>query len=158
MKIHALILAALVGAAIAEDKKPSEPVIAPKAADPVKPAETPKPADPAAPAEVKIYAPTDLEKLKPLKGQKIVIEGTISGAGANKGETIRYLNFTKDFRQSVSLVFFSNLGNFSKEKLAEFVGKKVQANGTLSDHNGALQIKVESLDQIKVQTAPPAQP
>jgi hypothetical protein len=87
-----------------------------------------------------------------------VIEGTIASSGANKADTIRYLNFTKNFRESVSLVFFG--GKVPKEKLSEYVGKKVRATGTLDDHNDALQIKVDNLDQIKVTEAPavPAAP
>ncbi len=66
---------------------------------------------------------------------------------------VRYLNFTKDYKQSVSLVFLPNAGNgaFTKEKLTEFVGKKIRVTGQLSDRNGAAQIKMTSLDQIKVQ-------
>ena len=134
------------------------------AQEPAKPAVPPKPtapSDAAAPPEsaaAKTHAPTDLAALKPLKGQKIVMEGTVANAGANKTESIRYLNFTKNFRESVSLVFFANSGGgtFTKEKLATYVGKKVRVNGTLSEYNDALQIRVESLDQIKVIEEPAA--
>ncbi len=161
MKLTAFVLSALLGVAVAEEKKPTEPA---KPAEPTKPSEPAKPAepakvaDPAKPAEtptgeIRIYAPTDLEALKAVKGQKIVVEGVVAGLGANKTESIRYLNYTQEYRQSVSLVFFASTGAgvFTKEKLTEFVGKKVRANGILAEHNGALQIKVETLDQLKVQ-------
>lgn len=124
--------------------------------DEAKPATTPAKTDAAdtktPAAGVKIYAASDLDGLKAVKGQKIVLEGKVHKLGSNKGETIRYLNFTADYHASASLVFFANAGGgtFTKEKLGEFVGKKVQANGTLSEYNGSLQIKIESLDQIKI--------
>ena len=135
MKLASILALALTGSiALAADEKPA----ATPAAEPAKPAAT----------EVKAYAPTDLATLRPLKGQKVLLEGKLVTTGANKTESIRYLNFTKNFRESVSLVFFGNA--VPKEKLAEFVGKKVRANGVLSEYNEALQIKMESLDQIKV--------
>ena len=136
------------------------------AADSAKPADAPKPAaadsstTPAAAGDAKAHAPTDLETLKPLKGRKIVLEGKIATSGANKTDSIRYLNFTKNFRESVSLVFFANSGGgaFTKEKLAEFVGKTVRVGGTLTEYNNALQIRVDSLDQVKVVPDAPASP
>lgn len=154
--LNLLVAVLLTGLALAADEKPAAD--APKA-------DAPKKAAPAsaadAPAEVKIYSPTDLTTLKELKGHKIVLEGKIANAGANRTESIRYLNFTPNFRESVSLVFFatSGGGTFTKEKLGEYVGKKVRVNGTLSDYNGALQIRMESLDQMKViEEAPVAPP
>jgi hypothetical protein len=139
-----LALVLFTSFASAADEKP----VADKPAEPAKPAAPATPAAPAPAADAKVYAPTDLAALKPLKGQKIILEGKIVSTGSNKTDSIRYLNFTKNFRESASLVFFG--GAVPKEKLAGFVGKKVRVNGVLSEHNEALQIKVESLDQIKV--------
>ena len=160
MKIPLSFVFALLISAVtvtAQEKKAAEPAKpgAPgKPAEPAKPTEPAKPAEPA--ADAKIYAPTDLATLKPLKGQKITLEGKIDNAGANRAETIRYLNFTQNFRESVSLVFFvsSGSGAFTKEKLAEFVGKKVRVSGALSEYNGSLQIRITALDQLKVQETP----
>ena len=160
MKIPLHLVIALLISAVpitAQEKKIAEPA---KPGAPGKPAEPAKPTEPAKPAEptgdAKVYAPTDLATLKALKGQKITLEGKIDNAGSNRAETIRYLNFTKNFRESVSLVFFVTGGGgaFTKEKLAEFVGKKVRVNGTLSEYNGNLQIRVTALDQLKVQDTP----
>ena len=62
------------------------------------------------------------------------------------------MNFTDNFRLSVSLTFFANAGDgkFTKEKLAEFVGKKVRVTGELTEFNGMLQIKMTSIEQLKV--------
>jgi exonuclease VII large subunit len=105
-----------------------------------------------APAE-KIFAPTDLKELKEMDGKQIVVEGTIAAQGENKSGTIRYLNFARNFRSAISLVFFLGKGGdqFSKEKLGEYVGKKVRVTGTVSTYNDALQIKIDKLDQIQVQ-------
>jgi hypothetical protein len=140
MKIHDHILTALMlGTAAFADVKAVE-----KPAEPAKPAE--------APAELKTYAPTDLAALKEVKGQKIILEGKIATSGANRTDSVRYLNFTQNFRESASLVFFVNAGGgtFTKEKLAGYVGKKVRVTGPLSEYNGALQIRMESLDQLKI--------
>jgi hypothetical protein len=140
LKTHYQILIALLfgTVAVAQEKAAEKP------AAPAKPAE--------APAELKTYAPTNLAALKEVKGQKIILEGKIATSGANRTDSVRYLNFTLNFRESASLVFFVNAGGgtFTKEKLAGYVGKKVRVTGPLSEYNGALQIRMESLDQIKV--------
>jgi hypothetical protein len=151
-----LVFLLLPFGAFAADAKKAEDSPKPPADAPKPAAEAPKAAE--APADAKVYSPTDLATLKPLKGQKIALEGKVANAGANKTQTIRYLNFTPNFKDSASLVFFANSGGgtFTKEKLAEFVGKTVRVTGTLSEYNGALQIRMESLDQMKVLEAPAA--
>ena len=140
--VSVLSVAALSSLGFADEKTPDAP----------KPAEPPKAAEPAAPSGEKIYAPTAIEELKPLKGKKVTLEGPIVKQGENKAGSIRYLNFTDNFRLSVSLTFFANAGDgkFTKEKLAEFVGKKVRVTGELTEFNGMLQIKMTSLEQLKV--------
>ena len=148
MKILFAIAVALIAPlAFAEEKKPAEPA---KPADPAKPAEPAKSETPA--AADKVFAPTALVELKPLVGKKITVEAPIVVQGENKTGTVRYLNFTTKFRESLSLTFFASAGDgkFTKEKLAEFVGKKVRVTGELGEFNGALQIKMTSLDQIKI--------
>ena len=134
--VIALVFAAIAPLSFAEEKKP----------------ESAAPAEPAAPAVEKVFAPTALEELKPLVGKKVTIEAPIVVQGENKTGTVRYLNFTTKFRESVSLTFFASAGEgkFTKEKLAEFVGKKVRVTGELGEFNGALQIKITKLDQLKV--------
>ena len=84
-------------------------------------------------------------------GRKVVVVGKVVAAGANKAGIIRYLNFTKNYKDSLALVFFTNMGGgmFTKEKLADYVNRTVRANGVVSDYKGALQMKIESLDQIR---------
>lgn len=124
------LFAASAGAA---DEKPPE-----------KPAET-------APAPDNVFLPTELDALRPLLGKSIAVEGKLQRQGGNKAQTIRYLNFTQNYRDSVSLVFFISKGGeaFAKDKLTEWLGKKVRATGKLSEFNGNLQIEIEKLDQLQ---------
>ena len=108
---------------------------------------------PAANAAVdKIYAPTDLAALRAVKGQTVKIEGTIAKQGESKTGTVRYLNFTEKYKESISLVFIvaNGAGDFTKEKLTNFVGKKVQVTGAVGEYNNNLQIEIRSLDQLKL--------
>ena len=119
-----------------------------------------KPAAPTATPEVTVFAPTDLDKLKEMNGKPVVVEGTVAAQGENKSATIRYLNFTKNYKEAISLVFMVGKGGeeFSKEKLAAFVGKKVRVTGTVSTYNDALQIKIDKLAQIQAEPAPAPKP
>lgn len=113
----------------------------------------PVPAAPAAPAPEapKVYAPTDLEALRMAIGQVVAVEGTIAISGESKSKTVRYLNFTRAYKESAGLVFFVSKGGeeFAMEKLALWVGKKVRATGKLAEFNGALQIEIEKWEQVQ---------
>jgi len=104
------------------------------------------------PVKEKVFSPKDFSGLKTQMSRRVVVQGTIVGMGESKTKAVRYLNFTKNYRDSVSLVFFARSGDgaFTKEKLATFVGKKVRVGGLLSEYHGALQIKVEAPEHIKV--------
>ncbi|MEO7319606.1 MAG: hypothetical protein ABIZ56_11510 [Chthoniobacteraceae bacterium] len=117
-----------------------------------------KPAAPATPppapaAEVTVFAPNDLAKLKEMTGKPVVIEGAIAAQGENKTGTIRYLNFSKNYKETISLIFMLGKGGeeFTPEKLAAFVGKKVRVSGTVGTYNETLQIKIDKLEQIQIQ-------
>ena len=143
--LPALALIALAFSATplrAEDKP------APAPAAPAAPA---TPATPAAAAD-KIYAPKDLVALRALKGQAVKIEGTILKQGESKTGAVRFLNFTEHFQESISLVFMvsKGAGDFTKEKLTNFVGKKVQVTGVVSEYNNNIQIEIGKLDQLKL--------
>ncbi len=99
-----------------------------------------------------IYAPTDFARLKPRVNRRVVIEGVIVAQGNSRTGSTSYLNFTRNYRDSVSLVFLgaSVAKDFPKEKLAEFVGKKIHVGGLLEERGGALQLRVFSPEQIKV--------
>lgn len=114
--------------------------------------EAPKPAPTApVPEAPKVYAPTDLEALRGAIGHTVAVEGTIVASGESKSKTVRYLNFTRAYKESAGLVFFVNKGGeaFALEKLAPWVGKKVRATGKLAEFNGALQIEIEKWEQVQ---------
>ena len=127
--------------------------------------ETPKPVEPAAttpaePAPTTAYAPTDLERLKLVKDKVAIVEGKVAATGENKAKSIRYLNYTKNFSESVSLVFFvaKDPTTFSRETLQTYVGKKVRATGTISEHRGSLQMVIDRIDQLQIVPETTAEP
>lgn len=99
-----------------------------------------------------IYAPTDFAKLRPRLNHRVVIEGVIVATGKSRSGSTSYLNFTKNYRDSVSLVFLGPgvAKEFPREKLAAFVGKKIHVGGLLEERSGALQMRVFDAEQIKV--------
>ena len=99
-----------------------------------------------------IYAPTDLAALRKRLGRRVVLEGSIVGSGTSRTGSTSYLNFTKNYHDSVSLVFLGSSGKkgIPKTQLAAFVGKKIHIGGILEDRSGALQMRVFDLEQIKV--------
>ena len=102
-------------------------------------------------AEV-IYTPTDFAKLRPRVNRRVVLEGVIVATGNSRSGSTSYLNFTKNYRDSVSLVFLgaSVAKDFPKQRLAEFVGKKIHVGGLLEERSGALQMRVFYPEQIRV--------
>lgn len=137
MKKFSALLAALVLSG-------AGPAFAAEEAAATKPAEV-------APAPEKVHLATELDALRPLLGKVVAVEGKLERLGANRGQTMRYLNFTADYRDSVALVFVTGKGGetFTREKLAEWLGKRVQATGQLAEHNGNLQIEIEKWAQLR---------
>jgi serine/threonine-protein kinase len=112
-------------------------------------AETKSP--PAAPAATVLHA-TDLDGARAHVGGEVVLEGTVANLSMNKTGDIRYLNFDRNFRNSVSLVFFTKMNpeEFSPEKLQPYVGKQIRVHGVIDQYKETLQIKVKKLSQIEV--------
>lgn len=106
----------------------------------------------AEPAVEKIYAPTDLDALRAVLGQTVKVEGTIVKQGESKDAKVRYLNFSENYKETLALVFMvaKGGGDFSKERLTNYVGKKVQVTGAVADYKGSLQIEVRALDQLRL--------
>lgn len=99
-----------------------------------------------------VHAPTDLAGLRKLVGRRVVIEGKIVAIGNSRSGATSYLNFTKNYHDSVSLVFLGTSGKkgIPKEELAAFVGQKIHVGGIIEEWNGALQMRVFEVEQIKV--------
>lgn len=90
------------------------------------------------------------ETVRDKVGQVITIEGTPVKVAVNKTGSVCYVNFTPNFKDSISLACLvsKSPNDFTAEKLGAWVGKKIRVTGKLSDHNGALQIAVDKPDQI----------
>ena len=120
----------------------------------------PAPVLPAAPtpSDTPLVAPsdpldaTDASLLRPFVGQDVTVKGTVTGSGAGKSGKVAYLNFA-GAHKGVALVFFLKPGTTGKagteDDLKPFVGKTITVFGKLEDYKGDLQIKVESLDDLK---------
>ena len=98
------------------------------------------------------YAPTDFAKLRPRLNHRVVLEGVIVATGQSRSGATSYLNFTRNYRDSVSLVFLGAAvaKDFPKERLAGFVGRKIHVGGLLEERSGALQLRVLYPEQIRV--------
>jgi hypothetical protein len=102
-------------------------------------------------AAPKKLAPEDLENLRGERGKVVTVEGTIVRSGESKSKTVRYLNFTNNYRDSCALVFFLSKGGdlFAMEKLHAWIGKKVRATGKVSEYGSNVQIEIEKWDQMQ---------
>jgi RecG-like helicase len=106
-----------------------------------------------------IYDPKALEVLRGKKGQIITVEGVIEKVGENRTGTFRYLNFSQNYRETLSLVFpVAKNAEFTMEKLNEWAGKKVRATGTVSEFSGNLQMTIEKWEQLKIIEEPKPAP
>ncbi|MDX6767795.1 MAG: serine/threonine-protein kinase [Candidatus Methylacidiphilales bacterium] len=102
--------------------------------------------------EERAFAADHLAALRERIGQEVVVRGKIVKSGQNRDDSVRYLNFTADYQQSIGLVFFvsDQPVDFSAEKLAEYVGREIEVRGAVQEYRGALQIRVRTPEQIRV--------
>ncbi|RYD84427.1 MAG: hypothetical protein EOP84_05530 [Verrucomicrobiaceae bacterium] len=98
----------------------------------------------------KIYSPEELDNFRGVRGQVITVEGTLARAGESKSKTVRYLNFSQDYRDTLVLVFFVSKGGdaFAMEKLHKWIGKKVRATGKVTEYGSTMQLEIEKWDQL----------
>lgn len=96
--------------------------------------------------------PDDLLKLGANVGESVEIRGTPVEVSENRSRTIYYLNFSQDYREAISLVFFisDQPDVFTRERLEQYVGKSLAVRGTVERYRSTLQMKIRSLDQIEV--------
>jgi DNA/RNA endonuclease YhcR with UshA esterase domain len=94
----------------------------------------------------------DLVRLKEMVGLQMEVGGTVQMFGENKKGTIYYLNFDSNYRDALALVFFisDNPSEYTPERLQDFVGKKVSVKGTVEEYQSTLQMRIRSLEQIRV--------
>lgn len=129
---------------------PSRPEPAPDSVAPV----TPPPGEQAEPSPPVTdgFAPDDLLKLSQHVGQSVRVEGRPIEVSQNRSRTIYYLNFTEDYTESLSLVFFisDQPDEFTRDRLSQYVGKRIRVHGEVERYRTDLQMKIRSLDQIEI--------
>jgi len=104
-----------------------------------------------APAGAGLLAASDLEGAKARLGTEVVLDGSVVSLSHAKTGDIHYLNFDRNYRNAVSLVFFASRNpDFTPEKLQAFVGKHIHVHGTIDQYKETLQIKVKGLDSIEI--------
>ncbi|MDX2226495.1 MAG: protein kinase, partial [Verrucomicrobiae bacterium] len=115
-------------------------------------ASAPAPTVTTAPVGTTVLSPTDLGALKSVfeSGGDAVVEGVPVVTGENKAGTILYLNFSRDYTDSLSLVFFKEKDPaFTEDTLRQYIGRRIRVQGPVSEYNGKLQMKIQSLKQIQ---------
>jgi serine/threonine protein kinase len=107
--------------------------------------------DPIPEATTTRYQVDDLLKLGAKVGEVVTIQGTPVEVGQNQSRTIYYLNFSENYREAISLVFFisNQPESFTRERLEKYVGKQIRVRGKVERYQNALQMKIRSLDQIE---------
>jgi hypothetical protein len=105
-------------------------------------------------APAKVYRADDLANLRPQAERAVMVEGRIVALRRNPQLGVYYLNFSVDYTQAVSLVFFQDAlpEGMTAEKLEDCVNKTVRVSGRLKEYRGALQIIVQRAGQIEVQS------
>lgn len=122
---------------------------APAPARPPVPAAAPAPALPPLPQDD--LDATDLPALRRCLGRTVTVTGTPVLLGDSKSGNARYLNFDRDYWRALSLVFFvtERPDDFSRDSLERFLERRVRVTGTVSEHNGNLQIIVRDLAAVQ---------
>jgi DNA/RNA endonuclease YhcR with UshA esterase domain len=94
---------------------------------------------------------TDTAALIAQVGKPVVVEGEIERTGVNTAGTIRFLNFLGTHRGDLTLVFFAERApaDFTEDRIARYIGKKVRVNGMVTVYDGTPQIAIDSFSQIE---------
>jgi len=101
---------------------------------------------------VPFFDPLDGAEMLKQDGQVIKIRGRIVQFGSAASGRAYYLNFSDNYRASLSLVFFpaENPAELRPELLRGFVNKTVVVEGRVSTFRGAPQIVLKSLADLKI--------
>lgn len=99
----------------------------------------------------KIWNPKEIASLGPHLGRRITIQGTPIELGDNRSGTAFYLNFTRNYKDSVAVVMFlsNDPDGFTRENLQPFIGRPIQVTGILDEYRGSYQIKLADLSEIR---------
>ncbi|MBS0657104.1 MAG: serine/threonine protein kinase [Verrucomicrobia bacterium] len=96
---------------------------------------------------------TDLTALRGKLGQVVTVEGVIVAVNTNRKGDVRILQFGADYRTSLSLAFGQadvrkDIPNLEKMR-AQYLNKRVRAEGTLTDYQGSLRLLIDSMRQLQ---------
>jgi WD40 repeat protein/tRNA A-37 threonylcarbamoyl transferase component Bud32 len=85
-------------------------------------------------------------------GQKVKAKGEIIKFGTSRSGAHHYINFSENYRSSLSLVLRveDSPDEFKPEVLQKLISKTVTVEGVVFNNNGAPQIAIKSLSEIKV--------
>lgn len=101
------------------------------------------------PADIPAIVPWD--KASQYVGYEITVEGKIVSVGQSRSGKINFLNFHKDWRGKFYMVIFDDLAKTLDKPVKElFEGKTLRVKGKVDLHNSRPQIKITSMDQVKV--------
>ncbi len=76
------------------------------------------------------------------RGERVIVEGKIVDTAAT--DSVNYLNFSKDYQNSLSLVIFNrNLNKFDYQPAEYFLDKKIKVFGEVEYYKGSPQIIVD---------------
>ena len=82
-------------------------------------------------------------------GRYVETDGVIVSS-YNSGK-VCYLNFDKNYKETLALIIFaSNLNRFPEKPEKFYLGKKVRVEGRIKDYKGRLEIVLGSKEQIKI--------
>jgi hypothetical protein len=82
-------------------------------------------------------------------GGYVETEGIIVSS-YNSGK-VCYLNFDKNYKETLALIIFaSNFNRFPEKPEKYYLGKKVRVEGRIKDYKGRLEIVLGSKEQIKI--------
>lgn len=83
------------------------------------------------------------------RGERVIVEGEIVDTAAT--DSVNYLNFSKDYQNTLSLVIFNrNLNKFDYQPAEYFLNKKIKVLGQIEIYQGAPQIIVDDPHDILI--------
>lgn len=99
--------------------------------------------------------PLDKTALEAVVGRRVTVRGRLVGHGVNRTGTIRYLNFARNYREGLSLVFFSQDHPApALENLVRWVGREVEVEGVVErftgrDGTAQMQMKITDISVLR---------
>ena len=100
-----------------------------------------------------VMSPADLTALRGKLGQIVRVEGVVTALSEDPSVDMIFLQLRQSDAGSGLVLAFTNTSKFadrSAEALGVFVGKKLSAEGKLTEENGALRLIVNDMKSVQV--------